>query len=218
MRSENYLYLGEVETLKMRDNESNVIVGAKAQGKSGFARKVIDTCYNPATQRILVVTQTDPPAYSDMQRINSLQKLATWKGNGMVKFYSDGDPFAMMRGLVQLAQRGVLKNGLIVFEDCTNYIDPNPDRSVKNFLVNHRMYNLDLLYTTHAVKFVPPFFWKMINSVTVFKTLDTFTNEKDLERRQIPNATAVYEAWRKVMQHGKIPGFIQYHLTVKTGL
>lgn len=198
----------------MRQNESHAIIGAKGTGKSTFTRDLINASYNASNQRILIVSQTDPGAYADLPRIDTLSKLATWKGNGIVKFYSNEGAAKMMAGLVTLAQKGVLKNGLIVFEDCTNYITANPHESIKNFLVNHRMYNLDLIYTTHSLKFIPKFFWKLLASVTVFKTLDTFTSYKEVEAREVPNAMAVFSAWQKVkLNHSQF-----FHLTIKTGL
>lgn len=188
-----------------RPHYSTVVVGRKFTGKSTFLYNEILPIYVNAGKKVLIITATDPKAYESVIRIRSWDGLKKWLSTpnkvNIVKFYDYNDEFKMIRELNQLCARDKLINNMcIVFEDASNYIDPNPDRSIKNFLVNHRMYNSDLIFTLHAIEFIPKFFLKMISFLTIFKTKETLTIRK-LEDRGFMMPETIYNNWIKVMAH-----------------
>jgi hypothetical protein len=107
----------------------------------------------------------------------------------MARFYLE-DNKAMLDAIQ------AFRGGLIILEDCTKYIDANPHPRVKEFLVDHRMRDLDLFFTFHSVTRVPPFFWEMTHQVLLLKTQD---DRKGIERRRIPNMREFLKAFDKVM-------------------
>jgi hypothetical protein len=186
-----------------RQNIRCAIIGVNGTGKSTHIVKRILPCYDMRSQKAIVVTETiDNPAYNKLESVNSLEQLQTLR-RGPVKFwdFDEENDFMLLVKLHDIIARGALRNGVIVFEDCTNYVDANPHRIVKKFVVNHRMYNLDLFFTTHSLTDLPKWFRKRMNYLTLFKTGDNFRNENDVRALGYTNYRAVYEAWVKVMNH-----------------
>jgi len=198
----------------MADYEAHAIIGRKHTGKSTFAHSFFKG-YNLKQDKVLIITETDPGAYSKIKRIDNIEKLKAWKC-GVLKYYdfdAEND-FKMLIDVYKLAADNRLSDGLIIFEDCTNYIDANPHRVVKKFIVNHRMYHLDLIFTTHSLAFLPKFCRRMVSTITIFKTLDTFSKGEDLRSLHYPNAQNIYRAWVEVMNSPDE----HYCITISTGL
>lgn len=204
-----------------RNWEAHAIIGGNGQGKSTFAKRDLFPAYDTSKeggQKILILTSTDPPAYDKYRRINNLNDLMRWK-HGIVKYYNHESPKQMLKDIHFMCVQGFLKFGAIFFEDCTNYVDDKPGESIKQFLVNRRMFELDMFFTTHALRFLPKFCRGMCNTVTVFKTAEVFEKPNEVRTLFYPNYEQLYLAWREVMAtpHDK-NNFVQHHLTVTTGL
>lgn len=202
-----------------RDRKSTAVVGGRAQGKSSLIKRLLDKCYKKSKgDKVLILTPTVPPAYEKVKEV-SLEFLQTKNWRGMVRYYNHGDAKQMLKDIHDLCIAGKLRKGCVVFEDCTNYIDPWPAESIRNFLVNMRMFDLDLIFTTHALRFLPKFCRGMVNYVTVFKTAETFENPKELKQLAYPNYHKLYEGWCEVMAEPRDESsFIQPHRSVDTGL
>lgn len=166
---------------------TGIIVGRKGTGKSTRLAKAADIY--PADKRVLILDVNGSPAYNRFQAITP-GHLTRWKNNaGKVKLV--GTP--TIETLQIIAEN--YRNGLIIFEDCTKYISGNVSPEIKTFLVDHRMFNCDLVFTFHSLKRVPPFFWEMISYVTLLKTQENFGNEY---RNRVPNFEAVQAAFKRV--------------------
>lgn len=198
----------------MADYEAHAIIGRKHTGKSTFTHRFFQN-YDLKRDRVLIVTETNPNAYRGITRIDNIQKLSAWK-SGVVKYYDFDSPndFEMLIEVYNLCAKGIFKNGLCIFEDCTNYIDANPHRVIKKFIVNHRMYKLDLVFTTHSLAFLPKFCRRMISTITIFKTGDTFSKWQELAALGYPNGKNLYNAWVKVMNHPDE----HFSITISTGI
>jgi hypothetical protein len=189
-----------------RANEAMIIVGRKRTGKSTLANKISKGLAAPY-RRVLIIDVNGSPAYSAHEQI-FYDKLKRWRHGGIYKFY-DPDHERMWKFLTshygpQYSPEGRKIgdkpfHGLITFEDCTKYIDPNPSKQIKTFLVDHRMWDADLLFTFHSLSMVPPFFWKMTSRLIILKTQDTAGQLKRLEDK-VPNFGEVYEAHCRVMK------------------
>lgn len=207
-----------------RDRLANAIIGGKAQGKSTFIKKLI-ALYNGPTDKVIILTSQNPPAYEKFKRVQSIDDIKRLK-KGVVKYYDYDNPYQMINNLRDLATKGwetsqghqVFKTGAIVFEDTTNYLEHNPPRGVKNFLVDHRMMELDLFFVTHALRFLPKFVRGMVSTITVFKTAETFNKPEEVRTLGYPNSENLYNAWCQVMNTPKTNDFIQPHITIETGV
>ena len=173
----------------MRDlHHSSIIVGRKGVGKSTELNKIARAY--PTAKKVLIIDVNGSPAYNEHQQIEVKQiKLVR---QGVVKLL--GTP--TKETLKIIAEH--FRNGLVIFEDCTKYISGNVDPSIKTFLVDHRMYNCDLIFTFHSIKMVPPFFWQMISYCTLFKTAETFDNSY---KNRLPNYEALSKAFNRIKAH-----------------
>lgn len=199
-----------------RLHERHAFIGVNGTGKSTAIKSLFDL-YDLKQQRILIIAETDPPAYDKYKRVKTYEDLKRFK-TGVVKFYDyENNPFEMLARIRNLYNEGYLRNGLCIMEDCTNYIDANPHRDVKAFIINHRMWDLDLIFATHAFSLLPKFMRKFMHSVTVFKTGDVFESERDLLRLGYMNHFEMYNAFLKA-RHEFAKGNRHYHTTVYTGL
>lgn len=174
------------------------ILGRKGTGKSTYANKcaLAYIAANP-NKRVLIFDVNGSPAYAAHESI-TYGKFREWS-NGIRRLYDSDHE----RALAFIAKN--FDKGLIIFEDCTKYIPANPTKDIKAMLVDHRMMNCDVMFTFHSVKFVPPFFWKMLNAVSLGKTDDNFTH-RSLLQKDIPNIAAIAAAGLKLKAHPN-----QYH-------
>lgn len=189
-----------------RANEAIIIIGRKRTGKSTLANKIAKG-YSGPRRRTLIIDVNGSPAYAEHEQIN-YEKLKRYRSGGIYKFY-DPNHERMFDFLTsyygpQYDDAGnliskKLFHGLMVFEDCTKYIDSNPSQAVKTFLVDHRMWDADMLFTFHSLAMVPPFFWRMTSRVILLKTQDTMspTQRRQFENK-IPNWKKIERAWEEV--------------------
>lgn len=180
-----------------RANEALVIVGRKHTGKSTLANKIATVfAKNNPEKRGLIINVNASPAYDRVPQITH-DGMHRWK-KGLYQHYNS-DHSAMFDHLFQIFDPRVKKfNGLFVFEDCTKYIDPNPSKKIKSFLVDHRMWNADMLFTFHSLVRVPPFFWDMTSRIILLKTQDVIDGSY---AKKIPNWKDVSAAYDRVMQN-----------------
>jgi hypothetical protein len=188
---------------KERLNMAGVIVGRKGTGKSTFLNERAKAYYKAhPDKKVLIIDVNGSPAYKEHPELDHT-KFARWN-KGVYRFY-DSDHKKMFDYICKH-----FKNGLIILEDCTKYIPANPGGQVKALLVDHRMWNADLIFTFHSFKRIPLFFWEMVSYVTILKTQEDFENSRN--KVNIPNYEAVAAARKKVIAH-KNP---YYNLTVET--
>src|SRR6476469_4342001 len=174
---------------KTRGHIAGLIVGRKRTGKSTYANEVAKK-YAKAhpNKRVLIIDVNGSPAYAEHQLIDRALFLRWQKG---VKRFYESDHEEMF---AFISER--FRNGLIIFEDCTKYIKPNPSQQVKTILLDHRMWDADLFFTFHSLMRVPKFFWEMVSWVVLKKTQD---EEAEILKRPIPNKKEVLAAFRRVM-------------------
>ena len=157
-----------------RLNTSTVVCGRKGCGKStllrGMANEYVTAnarAYLGQGKRVLICDTNGAPAYKDLPLLSSAQ-LAAWKPNGNLKIarYCDPDKKKMVNDVATH-----FKQGLVIFEDALGYINPAAiPQNVRAFLVDHRMADLDLIFTFHAVMTIPPFFWLFQTYLILLKT------------------------------------------------
>lgn len=197
-----------------RSNEAMIIVGRKHTGKSTLGYKIItEYIKNNPDKRGLVINVNGSPAYNKIPYI-SYHGMTMWK-KGLYQFY-DQDHEKMFDFLLRAfdpprpgnTNKGRLFNGMILMEDCTKYISSNPSKEIKTFLVDHRMWNADMIFTFHALSRVPPFFWDMTTRIILLKTQDVI----DSTYRKIPNWKSMSAAHERVMNHSDN----YYHEVVST--
>jgi ABC-type phosphate/phosphonate transport system ATPase subunit len=180
----------------MSEHLAIAICGRKHTGKSTFARNML----LKLNHKVVIVDPNGSPAYNQIQKIE-VSKLRTLK-SGIVKIYTP-NPKQLFEELWDIMhdKNGdpIRWNGTILFDDATKYIDSKPSEKVKSILVDHRMYSLNLLFTFHAISFIPPFFWKMLTNIVLLKTQDLMEENYREYSKKIPNFTEIYSEWMEVM-------------------
>lgn len=201
-----------------RDNEAAAVIGFNGEGKSSLVMDIVREVYDLRSQKIVILNSTNPIVFQKLTYVDNVEKLR--KGwHGIVRFDNPNSDEETLWDVYNLAKDGYLSNGAVVFDDCTNYINANPQKEIKKFLVNRRMYNLDIFFTTHSLAMLPKFCRSMVNSVTVFKTGEVFENPRELRELNYPNYTEIYNAWKEVMRIPKDRNkFIQANRTIATGV
>ena len=169
------------------------ITGRKHTGKSTLAEKIARSM---KLGKVVIIDPNNSPAYAKHPFV-SFKKLCSLK-SGIVRYY-ETDTNLMFANLMEMLSKKRF-NGLIVFEDATKYIDAKPTQIQKAVLVDHRMWNSSLIFTFHAIEFVPRFFWKMLTHVVILKTQDMMQENYTTYAKRIPNFRAIYAAWNKVMK------------------
>lgn len=176
-----------------RTNITGILVGRKATGKSTYLAKLAKGFSTRTGKRSLIIDVNGAPAYKDIPLLDE-KGFSTWNSNSslrVAKFYlSDEDK---MLGLIA----DNFKNGLLVLEDCTKYIPSNPPQNIKKMLVDNRMLNLDLFFTFHSLRKVPPFFWDLVDTIVLGKTQDRL-RPSDVDR--YPNFYAIQKAFEEVQR------------------
>ncbi len=206
--------------MELRDWEALGIFGGKGQGKSGLVRKLITKCYDMRSQKVVILNNTNPPAFQDYMLVQSPGALMKrWRG--VVRYHNPNGCRAGLEDICKLIADGYISNGCVVLDDCTKYIDPNVKHHVKEILVDHRMRDLDLMFTTHALRFMPPFCRAMISTITVFKTGETFDRPAEIKALGYPNYNELFNAWKIIEATPEVKkpkDFIQPFRTIETGV
>ncbi|MGZ3983398.1 MAG: hypothetical protein ACXVJE_19375 [Mucilaginibacter sp.] len=167
------------------ENIAGIVVGRKHTGKStGLA----ETATSYAGNKVLIIDVNRSPAYNKFAEI-TIDQLKRLK-SGKVKLVGTPDEDT----LKTIAKE--FRGGLIIFEDCTKYISGNVRPEIRTFLVDHRMWQCDLIFTFHSLKMIPPFFWQMISYVKILKTQENFINAAN--RNRVPNFEKIVEAYKEV--------------------
>ncbi len=179
-----------------RINKSTVLIGRKGVGKSTYLERQASVFAKKTGKKALIIDVNGSPAYAKHQELNERQFVEWCRGNyGGVKRFYLSEHNKMWNMIAKY-----FRSGLIVFEDCTKYIDPNPTKVIKKLLVDHRMWDADMIFTFHALDFVPPFFRKMVSHLIVFKTNDNIDNRDTELSKKWPNWMAVKKVMNKVKQ------------------
>ncbi len=152
------------------DIKRSAIIGNTGTGKSFFFLKSAKQIYDLKQQKILILCQNNPKTYAGVRRRHTYDELMQWKSGISLFWDYDNDIEVMMQNIMKLCRAGHIRNGAVVFEDITSYVDKHPQKFFKEFYVNHRSFYLDLYLITHGLKMFPLWFRKTVSTITLFRT------------------------------------------------
>jgi hypothetical protein len=181
-----------------RERVASLIVARKAEGKSYDANQLA-LQYSAAhpDSAVLIIDVNCSPQYNAHRPVTMDEGIRLIRGIGRYMGTPTEKELVLLSDtLINNSKKGKFFNGMIIFEDCTGYISGNPRPVIRQFLVNHRMAQVDLVFTFHALSMVPPFFWKMTSYIWLKKTQDIL-QEKDKYR--YPNFNELRAAHAHVM-------------------
>lgn len=159
-----------------RTNKVILVVGNRGTGKTDFLKdltfkmmKVFSKC--------LIVDTFDSDTWHTLQTWNHperlnislpklpLSKLKFWK-NGLARLFGSNTD-EMMSSIQENS-----KNSFIIFEDATRYIEGKLSADVKQFVLDSKQKNLDLVFVFHSLADVPPRLIRVADFLVLFKTSD----------------------------------------------
>lgn len=190
------------------DYLSFVSAGRRMTGKSTNILNHIVKPFVNKGYRAIVVIESDAKVYKDYLRIKTFEGLRAWLNDKdskhrIIRFFDYKDVDKMIYMLKDLANEGILKDMCIVYEDATSYIDSNPSKALKGFLINNRHYHLDVVYTFHSVYSIPKFFMGQTDFLIQHKTEDAF-DDKIVALRFLKTRSnfydRIYNNWVLVMK------------------
>jgi len=187
-----------------------VALGINGTGKTTFSRKFVDIALN-AGRRALIVTAhenewTEIPEIKDMkpieimtatERIEIVKQISTFTGQARI----------LIRKVNEIELLKFFHNGIIIFDDCRNYVASRLDDIIVDFLVSSRQQMVDIIANAHGFGQMPPAFFTYITHIALFKVNDSPTIRKKelyLWRDLVEVQRKVNEEFNKGNTHTKV--------------
>lgn len=182
--------------LKNEDYKLIAVISSEGTGKSTFINdKIIKSrAYDWKKQRCLIITESDPKAYSSIKRVHTYEELQRLK-TGIVKFWDwENNEIEMMLKIRSLYQSGALQNGLLVLEDTTIYLGSNVPREIKSLVISRRMNKVDVVVASHSFSDFPSFLRRRTQHYIIGKMQEDL-EEKNIELLKYPQSNRIYKAY-----------------------
>lgn len=162
---------------------SFLAAGRRHTGKSTNILNSIVKPFVESGMRAIIIIESDAKVYRDYLRIETWQGLSAWCADKdtkhrIVRFFDYEDADKMVWNLKSLSNKKLLNDMILIYEDATSYIDANPSKALKGFLINNRHYRLFVVYTFHSLSSIPKFFWGQTDFLIQHKTEDSFDDKK----------------------------------------
>lgn len=195
----------------MRTNTINLIIGDRGTGKTTFIQgdedlgiKGVLPVYerHSSIKKCLVVDTFDNPVWRHVETID-LIKLSQWKRGIRRLFGSD-------TSLLISAIEQRVYNTAVVFEDATKFIKRFLPKDVEIFLIDTKQKNVDVYFLYHYLMAPPTDLIRIADTLTLFKTGDTFDNAMYSKYSRNPYIKKLFEE----VQASKNP---YYYKTIKLG-
>lgn len=164
-----------------------VFIGINNTGKTTLAKKIVTSLKN---RRVLVIQYAGLEDSWDDYSVIDLKspELETFTGIRQAYF---------MR-YEQLSWNLIFENfhnGVLVLDDCKNYIDPRVEGPLLRLLVNRRQLMIDIFVIVHAFKQLPPKFYDYCEDYFIFKSISSpVVCKENLE----DNYPRIHDAWKRV--------------------
>ena len=150
----NYMH----KSTETRQNYISLLCGNRGVGKSTF---ILDIIKNHP-KKVLIYDLDDNDKYHQFQLITP-ELLPRWKSGIKRIITPDTD-------LVLQTISENVHNAFLIFEDATKYIESDPPKFVKQLVLASKQRNLDILFTFHTYRSMPPKLFSWADILEVFKT------------------------------------------------
>jgi hypothetical protein len=184
--------------MEPRTNFVSSILGKRNSGKTYYTRNLINE-YRAAhpSQKILIADTLDHPKYRDIPTI-TIDMLQYWKKPNIYRIFGS-NPDEILKAIGQH-----IWNALIIYEDASKYVDLNLKDDVRDYILDSKQKNVDLLFLFHGFTFMPPKMFRIIDNLVIFRCEGPQSRKNDIVGYQ-----EVLAAWERVMNEKPY-----YHETV----
>ena len=163
----------------------SILCGNRGVGKSTYLIKGIEK----HQKKVLIYDLDDNEMYHQYQLITP-DVLSRWKGG--VKRIISPDTDLVLESITDHVW-----NSMIIFEDATKYIESDPPKTIRQLVIASKQRNLDILFTFHTYRSIPPKLLSWADALVVFKTGEDINQFKN----KIPKFKQVQAVHQKVEQH-----------------
>lgn len=166
-----------------RTNKVILLAGTRGVGKTDFIKPLVKNSNLP---KKLIVDTFDTPVWHNLETHNrpewkninvpivEMKNFKNWKSGTYRSFSSDTEQ------MMSAIQKDVT-NCFIVFEDATKYVRANLQKDVRNFVLDSKQKNLDILFVFHSLASIPRELARISDILVIKKTseaLDTTLKNK----------------------------------------
>jgi len=143
----------------MRMNKVIVVAGTRGTGKTDFAK---ETAFKMLAvfPKVIIIDTFESPVWETLQTHNNPERI-----NINVPVIPINEVKRLKRGIVRLVSSDTkklmevvaknIKNSFIIFEDARKYIGDRLTDDSRNFILDSKQKNLDLLFNFHALRRIP---------------------------------------------------------------
>ena len=180
-----------------RINDIIVVVGNRGTGKTDFIKKLVQASKMP---KKLVIDTFDSPVWRNMKTHDFLQGENTaipLMDVDDIPFHKQGlyRVFNEDTDLLEYHIQKHCSNSLLVVEDASRYYSSKLTKQQKNYLLNSKQKNCDIILVFHFLATLPTELLKMADYLTIFKTGEKFVDEKKFYFSDFKDAfTEVFES------------------------
>lgn len=173
-----------------RTNRVILIIGGRGSGKTTLGKNILLQSLNAHPEMYgLVVDTFDHPAYrAGFVRITP-KMLERIKTRACYRVFGS-NTYDIMR-----AVEAHCYNATILFEDASKYISGTVSEETRNFILDSKQKNLDLVFMFHGFGFVPPALYRLVDGIFLLRTNDSPVSRKAL----IPCYTQVEAAYNRIL-------------------
>jgi len=171
--------------MQNRQNYISLLCGNRGVGKTTYILDIIK--YHP--KKVLIYDLDDNDKYHQFQLITP-ELLPRWKSG--IKRIISPDTDVVLNTISEH-----VNNAFLIFEDATKYIESDPPKFVKQLVLASKQRNLDILFTFHTYRSMPPKLFSWADVLQVFKTGENI----DLFKSKIPRFEDVALAHAQVEAH-----------------
>lgn len=171
----------------MRVNIVSLVLGTRGSGKTFFTKRAIRSA-NKANKKVLIIDTFDHPSYQSVPRIKPID----------IKNIEAGEIVRVFGGETNkiLSACNDFSNGLLIIEDATKYIEGKLSEDVKQFVLDSKQKNIDIIFLFHGFGAAPPALFRVCDKIILMRTGDNPT----LRKNNLPNFEEVMEAYGRIKE------------------
>jgi len=175
----------------MRMNKVIVVAGTRGTGKTDLAK---ETAFKMLSifPKVIIIDTFESPVWETLQTHNHPERI-----NINIPTIPINEAQRLKKGIVRLVSSDTkllmetvaksIKNSFIIFEDARKYIGDRLTDDTRNFILDSKQKNLDLMFNFHALRRIPVELLDVADILILKKT-----NEADLPPKM--------NAWPEVKQ------------------
>lgn len=164
----------------------SLLLGRRGTGKTFYMKRVIMS-FLMKQSKALIIDTLDHPAYFGVKTIPP-EFIRGMRGGDCCRCWGSNTD-----KILEACEE--FKNGLLVIEDATKFIEGRLQDSVKRLVYDSKQKNVDIVFIFHGFVACPPALFRICDNIVLFKTGDV----PDVRKNDLPAFEEVSKAHAAVM-------------------